>query len=396
MPIVNLNANFIKHHLQCPPGKTSVEFTSKDLPGFFVEVTAVNPGVGSYRLRHKENGKTRYETIGRTNVIDFADAKAKAKELKSMLALGQDINKKDKSEDQESLKLSEFWEQEAKPTALLRKRSHRADTGKYNTRVKEEFGEMQLVHIERHHIQSFITRLRQEGLAPATCDRYLAMISGVLRLACDLGHLRDNPAKGIPQFNVDNKVENYLSDDDMARLMQVLKTDENRVVSSMMLFLLTTGARLNEAQMATWDQFDLENRVWRIPATNSKSKRARAVPLNDMAIAALKENTGDTGYVFRSPRGDGKQPYNNIHKSWYRIRNKAGLPHLRCHDLRHSHASMLINANRSLYEVQRILGHSTPIMTQRYAHLSTKTLQEASNAASDAIQAAMDKASGDS
>jgi integrase len=115
-----------------------------------------------------------------------------------------------------------------------------------------------------------------------------------------------------------------------------------------------------------------------------------------MAIAALKDNTGDTGYVFRSPRGDGEQPYNNIHKSWYRIRNKAGLPHLRAHDLRHSHASLLINSGRSLYEVQKILGHSTPIMTQRYAHLSTKTLQEASNAAGDAIQAAMDKAaSGD-
>jgi site-specific recombinase XerD len=57
---------------------------------------------------------------------------------------------------------------------------------------------------------------------------------------------------------------------------------------------------------------------------------------------------------------------------------------------------MLINSGRSLFEVQKILGHSTPIVTQRYAHLSTKTLQEASNAASDAIQAAMDRAaSGD-
>jgi integrase len=197
-------------------------------------------------------------------------------------------------------------------------------------------------------------------------------------------------------FNVDNKVENYLSDEEMAELMHVLKTDENRVVSSLLLFLLTTGARLNEAQMASWSQLDLPNRVWRIPATNSKSKRVRSVPLNDMAIAALKENAGDTGYVFRSPRGDGKQPYSNIHKSWYRIRNKAGLPHLRAHDLRHQHASLLVNSGRSLYEVQKILGHSTPIMTQRYSHLSTRTLQEASNAAGDAIQAAMDKAtSGD-
>ena len=396
MPIVNLNANFIKHHLQCPPGKTSIEFTSKDLPGFFVEVTAASPGVGSYRLRYKENGKTRYKSIGRTYEIDFADAKKKAKELKSMLALGQSIKGNDKSNDKTSLRFSEFWEQQAKPHILQRKRSHRADIGKYNTRVKEEFGSMKLSEIERHHIQSFITGLRREGLAPATCDRYLAMLSGVLRLACDWDYVQKNVAKGIPQFNVDNKVENYLTDEEMARLVNVLKTYENRVTSSLFLLLIASGARLSEAQLARYEDFDVPNRVWRIPATNSKSKRVRSVPLNDMAIAALEENEGDTGYVFRSPRGDGKKPYNNIHKSWYRIRNKAGLPHLRAHDLRHQHASLLVNSGRSLHEVQKILGHSTPIMTQRYAHLSTKTLQEASNAAGDAIQAAMDKAaSGD-
>ena len=40
--------------------------------------------------------------------------------------------------------------------------------------------------------------------------------------------------------------------------MQVLKTDENRVVCSLLLFLLTTGARLNEAQMVKWEDVDLE------------------------------------------------------------------------------------------------------------------------------------------
>ncbi len=398
MPIVNLNANFIKHHLQCPPGKSSIEYCAKDLPGFLVEVSAVSPGVGSFRLRYKERdpstGKpqTRYKSIGRTYEIDFSDARKKAKELKSMLALGHNIKTEKKSDDRSNILFSEFFEQQAKPHILLRKRSYRADIGKYNTRVKKEFGSMKLSEIERHHLQSFITRLRQEGLAPATCDRYLAMLSGVLRLACDLGYLHNNVAKGIPSFNVDNKVENYLSDEEMTRLMQVLKTDENRVVCSMMIYLLATGARLNEAQMVKWVDLDLENRVWRIPATNSKNRRVRSVPLNNLAIETLKNNQHDDGYVFRSPRGDGKQPYNNIHKSWYRIRNKAGLPHLRCHDLRHSHASLLINSGRSLYEVQKILGHSTPIMTQRYSHLSTKTLQEASNAAGDAIQAAMDRA----
>jgi len=134
--------------------------------------------------------------------------------------------------------------------------------------------------------------------------------------------------------------------------------------------------------------------AWCIPATNSKSKRVRSVPLNDMALGALNANQSDHEHVFINHRTE--KPYSNIHKSWYRIRNKAGLPHLRAHDLRHSFASLIVNSGESLFTLMRLLGHSTPIMAARYGHLSTKTLQIASNAASVSIQAAMDKAaSGD-
>ncbi|MDO8311587.1 MAG: tyrosine-type recombinase/integrase [Sideroxyarcus sp.] len=81
--------------------------------------------------------------------------------------------------------------------------------------------------------------------------------------------------------------------------------------------------------------------------------------------------------------------YTTIMKVWTRLRNKAGLPHLRIHDLRHSFASFLVNSGRTLYEVQMILGHSQSIVTERYAHLSTKTLQDASNSASVIIQGAL-------
>ena len=134
----------------------------------------------------------------------------------------------------------------------------------------------------------------------------------------------------------------------------------------------------------------MQNQVWRVPAANSKSKRVRSVPLNDIALDALNANQSDHEYVFINHRT--KKPYNNIHKTWYRIRNKAGLPHLRAHDLRHSFASLIVNSGESLFTLMRLLGHSTPIMSARYGHLSTKTLQGASNAAGDAIQAAMDRA----
>jgi site-specific recombinase XerD len=55
------------------------------------------------------------------------------------------------------------------------------------------------------------------------------------------------------------------------------------------------------------------------------------------------------------------------------------------HDLRHSFASFLVNAGRTLYEVQKILGHTQVKTTQRYAHLSQDTLRDAANAANNAL-----------
>ena len=61
------------------------------------------------------------------------------------------------------------------------------------------------------------------------------------------------------------------------------------------------------------------------------------------------------------------------------------MPEVRIHDLRHSFASFLINNGRSLYEVQKILGHTQVRTTQRYAHLAQETLLEAANTAVNAL-----------
>ena len=66
-------------------------------------------------------------------------------------------------------------------------------------------------------------------------------------------------------------------------------------------------------------------------------------------------------------------------------RTLAGLTDVRLHDLRHSHASFLVNAGRTLYEVQHILGHSQVATTQRYAHLSPDTLLAATNSVHKAL-----------
>ena len=166
------------------------------------------------------------------------------------------------------------------------------------------------------------------------------------------------------------------------------------MVASVCLFLLSTGARLNEALSARWEHVHIADRMWTIPIAQSKSLKIRSIPFNDSAIDILNQldTKGKYEHLFINHK-TGK-PYTTIHKVWQqRLRVSAGLPHLRLHDLRHQYASFLINQGRTLYEVQQILGHSDPSVTQRYAHLSTKSLQAAADSASDVINGAMPKSS---
>jgi len=219
------------------------------------------------------------------------------------------------------------------------------------------------------------------------------LIRQALNLAVEWELLETNPVARIKLFGGDNRIENVMTPEQLHQLMDTLnKVDDRRKVASQVIkFLLFTGARVNEALHARWKDIDSENRTWTVQATNSKSKQRRSIPLNDAALAVLAEleSEGKSEWLFLSCHGNGNQRMKTVNKVWQKIRRDAGLPWLRLHDLRHNFASMLVNSGRTLYEVQQILGHSDSKVTERYAHLSTATLQDAANAASDHITAAL-------
>ena len=134
----------------------------------------------------------------------------------------------------------------------------------------------------------------------------------------------ENPAARIPMLHEDNKVEHYLDEAELQRLLHVLRTDRNRAVCRVALFLLSTGCRLNEALSATWADVDIERRVFTIRATNSKSRKLRSVPLNDSAIEVLNslETKGEEGPLFISSRSG--EAFTTIAKQWDRIRKPPG------------------------------------------------------------------------
>ena len=125
-----------------------------------------------------------------------------------------------------------------------------------------------------------------------------------------------------------------------------------------------------------------QRRLWRIPTT--KTGKARHVPLSDGVISLLSAMPRDKcDWTFPNP--DTGKPYVSIFWAWDSARTKADLADVRIHDLRHSHASFLVNAGRTLYEVQHILGHTQVKTTQRYAHLSHDTLLAATNSVNTAL-----------
>ena len=389
MPIIKLTQSFINNELHCPEGKARIENCDPDLPGLYVEVRKSSPGQGTYYLRYKDSkGKTCHQKLAKTNELTLVEARKAAKTLKSEINLGADPRGEEKAK-RAVLNYSDFFEQHYMPYVKLRKRSWKTDSSFNRLRLKAEFGDLRLNQITRQHIQTFHTRMSDEGLAPATSNHYLKLLKHSLNLAIDWDMLETNPASRIPLFHEDNQVENLLSDEQLERLMMVLKTDENRNVCLIAIFLLSTGVRLNEALQAKWSQVDQKNRVWRIPASNSKSKRTRAVPLNDSALDVLNQLTTRDRYENLFVNFQTQLPYTTISKVWGRLRKKADLNFLRIHDLRHQFASFLVNSGQTLFMVQQILGHSSPAVSQRYSHLSTKTMMEAANTASVIIKGAM-------
>lgn len=381
MPTVTLTPQFIKESLICPLDKTSITYYCETLGGFAVNVSRGKPGKGLYRYQHKVAGKSTWEKLGSTEDTTLDQARAKALQIKaSRLKRPKAQPQPDVIQRPETLR--KFFEVHYIPYVKSRKRSWRRDEEMYRLRLDQVFGSMPLAAIPRQAVQKFHAGLHDSGLAPATADHHVKLLRFALNLAVEWGYLEKNPIAGIKLFNADNKVETLLTEDQLRTLVSVLEADRNRTVCQIALFLLSTGARLSEALKARWEHVDLKSGMWKIPASQAKSKRLRNVPLNDSALQVLRRLSTQGRHPYLFVNENTGKPYTTIMKVWSRLREKAGLPHLRIHDLRHTFASLLVAKGRTLYETQVILGHSDPKVTMRYARFAPDALRQAANAAS--------------
>jgi integrase len=383
---VKLTQKYIDNPPAVPANKAKIEHCDIALPGLLWEQRAINQEWGSFRLRYKSNGKTAYVTVGRSCDITLADARQKTKQLKAEIQLGADPRAEAQNR-RKVITVEEYAIQHFIPWIKVRKRSWKNDESLLRLRILPALKKYRLDQVTRHQIELLHNSVLQEGKSGALADHLLKTVRFMYTKAIEQDFCKSNPAAGVKQFNFDNRVERYLDDDELARLLAVLETDSNRTVADIILMLLATGMRLNECLTATWKSVDRKNRTLTIDSSRSKSKKRKIIPLNDMAMDIL-DSLGTEGkhtHLFVSSR-TGK-PLTQIRKSFLRIISGAQIEGFRIHDLRHCFCSYALQQGRSIAEVSQLAGHSSVQITMRYAHFAKGQLHAASNSAADHIAA---------
>jgi integrase len=363
----------------------------RELHGFGLKVTPAGSKV--YLVQYQlggRNGRTRRITIGRHGELTPTAARTEAKRLLGEIAAGRDpADERDKVKGDKSLAvvLEQFMAEHVRPK--LKASTAREYERSARLYIVPRLGRRPVGDLMRQDIAKLHHQL---GDTPYQANRILALLSKFFGWAEKHGLRPDgsNPCRHVEKYR-EGRRERFLSQAELGRLGDALRQAETDkscspwVIAAIRL-LTFTGARRNEILTLRWEHVSEEHGCLMLP--DSKTGR-KAVHLNPPALDVLQSIPRLEGnpYVIC-----GERPWRhlvNLEKPWQRIRKAAKLEDVRLHDLRHSFGSVAASGGQSLIVIGKMLGHSQPATTARYAHLADDPVKAASDAVGARIAAAM-------
>src|SRR3981081_2736209 len=212
----------------------------------------------------------------------------------------------------------------------------------------------------------------QPRWAASTFNHYRSLMSLSYRLGIQNRKVTLNPARSVTHRREDNNRVRFLTVEEEKKLRNVIDAKWPLHVPELGL-AINTGIRKGSQYGLTWDMVDWKDRMLNIPRT--KNEEPLHVPLNDVAIAALKvvhRRGARRGRVFQSAKTG--EPLENGRHWFDDAVIEAGIKNFRWHDLRHTFASRLRMKGAPLEDIADLLGQKSLTMTRRYAHLGPNKL----------------------
>jgi integrase len=371
--VVELTSAFVRH-ASCPPGQRKLDYFDSKQRGFLVEIRC--SGRKTYYQRYcDERGRERQFKIGRADVLTSDQARRAGRSILARAVLGE--NPQLRRQELRSIpSLSEFVTEKYLPFIKTYKRSWGTDETVLRIHVVPALGKMALDEITAEHIVALIAGMRSDGYAVGTSNRVVMILRYMYNLAArwKVPGVPRNPTSGI-ELGQEAHRNRFLTRAEAQRLVDAITVDENRTAANAILLLMLTGARRNEVTQAKWEHVLWNERKLLVPLSKSGKPRWIALSTSAMSLLDSIPKLGGCDHIFPSPITG--RPCPSLWFPWRRIRARAGLQDVRLHDLRHSFASFLVNEGVSLYVVQALLGHANARTTQRYAHLASDTLTDA-------------------
>jgi len=249
-------------------------------------------------------------------------------------------------------------------------------------RLRRTFDGRIVERLRRSDISIYIEGRKADGVGPATINRELDVFSAAINYARKRWDWEmNNPCSGMSLREPEGRLRWISRAEADVLIREADKDAKSPHLADFIRLALNTGCRKNELLGLSWDRVDLrENRLLLEPE-HTKTRKRRAVPLNDEARKAVlgrarfrAEFCPDSLWVFSHKNGERVKYMQN---GFQGACKRAGIDNMRVHDLRHTCASWMVQQGVPLMEVRDVLGHSTIEMTERYAHLAPGKLRNA-------------------
>ena len=343
-----------------------------------------------------ENGKQIFK-----NVLGKTQAEVKEK-LKKALADSQKLDLTKQGKYTVGTWMDAWFENVAK--IKVRPSSHQTYRGYIDNHIKPNIGNIPLEKLTTMELQKLYRKLltsgrverveakeQPKGLSAKTVRNINQVISSAMDLAVAQKIILENPTRACSLPRVEHKEMQTISAEQLQAFLEEAKRSG---VYEMYYIELSTGLRRGELLGLKWEDIGMKQGVIRVRRQISridgkiveaplKTKNSyRTVTISPQAVEVLKaqkEKTDDE-YVFPSPNGGPISP-DSVNNMLHRVLDRAGIPRVRFHDMRHTFATLALQNGVDIKTVSGMLGHfSAGFTLDTYAHVTTAAQKEAAAA----------------